>query len=100
MSQHPNARLTPRGRETLVSRIGSGAGVGQYARLRERGGEGGRPLLLHRPLQLGEAAQRLRRHPADVTHRRCKQRYGTQQLRIAKLSLSNGMILSGERVAT
>ena len=27
MSQHPNARLTPRGRETLVSRIGSGAGV-------------------------------------------------------------------------
>ena len=27
MSQHPNARLTPRGRETLVSRIESGVGV-------------------------------------------------------------------------
>ena len=32
MSQHPNARLTPRGRETLVSRIGSGAGVAETAR--------------------------------------------------------------------
>ena len=52
----------------------------QYARLRERGGEGRRPLLLHRPLQLGQAPQRLRRPPADVTHRRCKQRHGTQQL--------------------
>lgn len=27
MSQHPNARLTPKERKTLVSRIGSGAGV-------------------------------------------------------------------------
>lgn len=35
---------------------------------------------LHRPLQLGQAPQRLRRPPADVTHRRCKQRHGTQQL--------------------
>ena len=32
MTQHPNARLTPRGRETLVSRIGSGAGVAETAR--------------------------------------------------------------------
>lgn len=32
MSQHPNARLTPRGRETLVSRIRSGAGVAEAAR--------------------------------------------------------------------
>ena len=32
MSQHPNARLTPRGRETLVSRIGSGVGVAEAAR--------------------------------------------------------------------
>ena len=32
MSQHPNARLTPRGRETLVSRIESGAGVAEAAR--------------------------------------------------------------------
>ena len=32
MSQHPNARLTPRGRETLVSRIGSGAGVAEAER--------------------------------------------------------------------
>ena len=52
----------------------------QYARLRQRGGEGRRPLPLHRPLQLGQAPQRLRRPPADVTHRRCKQRHGTQHL--------------------
>ena len=32
MSQHPNARLTPRGRETLVSRIRSGVGVAEAAR--------------------------------------------------------------------
>ena len=32
MSQHPNARLTPKGRETLVSRIKSGAGVAETAR--------------------------------------------------------------------
>lgn len=32
MSQHPNARLTPRGRETLVSRVESGAGVADVAR--------------------------------------------------------------------
>lgn len=57
----------------------------QYARLRERGGEGRRPLPLHRPLQLGQAPQRLRRPPADVTHRRCKQRHGTQQLENTEL---------------
>lgn len=32
MSQHPNARLRPRGRETLVSRVESGAGVADVAR--------------------------------------------------------------------
>ena len=32
MSQHPNAKLTPRGRETLVSRIESGLGVAEAAR--------------------------------------------------------------------
>ena len=32
MSQHPNANLTPKGRETLVSRIGSGLGVAETAR--------------------------------------------------------------------
>lgn len=32
MSQHPNARLTPRGRETLVSRIESGTRVSEAAR--------------------------------------------------------------------
>lgn len=52
----------------------------QYARLRERGGEGCRPLRLHRPPRLGQASQRLRRPPADVAHRRCKQRLGTQRL--------------------
>lgn len=32
MEQHPNARLTPRGRETLVSRIESGLGVAETVR--------------------------------------------------------------------
>ncbi len=32
MEQHPNARLTPRGRETLVSRVESGLGVAEAAR--------------------------------------------------------------------
>ena len=32
MEQHPNARLTPRGREALVSRIESGLGVAETAR--------------------------------------------------------------------
>lgn len=32
MNQHPNARLTPRGRETLVSRIESGVPVAEAAR--------------------------------------------------------------------
>lgn len=32
MPQHPNAKLTPKGRETLVSRIGSGLGVAEAAR--------------------------------------------------------------------
>lgn len=32
MAQHPNARLTPRGRETLVSRVKSGAAVAEAAR--------------------------------------------------------------------
>lgn len=32
MSQHPNARLTPRGRETLVSRVAGGERVSDVAR--------------------------------------------------------------------
>ena len=32
MEQHPNAKLTPKGRETLVSRIESGLGVAEAAR--------------------------------------------------------------------
>ena len=32
MSQHPNARLTPKGRETLVSRVKAGLGVARTAR--------------------------------------------------------------------
>ena len=32
MSQHPNARLTPRGRETLVSRVAAGERVADVAR--------------------------------------------------------------------
>ncbi|WP_255202198.1 leucine zipper domain-containing protein, partial [Adlercreutzia caecimuris] len=47
MPSHPNAKLTPRGRETLVSRIESGVGVADAARQtackwlrRSRRGEG------------------------------------------------------------
>ena len=32
MSQHPNARLTPRGREALVSRVAAGERVSDVAR--------------------------------------------------------------------
>lgn len=32
MAQHPNAKLTPKGRETLVSRMESGIGVAEAAR--------------------------------------------------------------------
>lgn len=32
MCQHPNARLAPRGRETMVARIRGGEGVGEVAR--------------------------------------------------------------------
>ena len=32
MEQHPNARLTPRGRETLVARVAAGERVGEAAR--------------------------------------------------------------------
>lgn len=32
MSQHPNARLTSKGRETLVSRVKAGLGVARTAR--------------------------------------------------------------------
>lgn len=32
MSQHPNARLTPRGRQRLVERIEAGEAVGEAAR--------------------------------------------------------------------
>lgn len=32
MEQHPNARLAPRGHETLVSRVKSGLGVAEAAR--------------------------------------------------------------------
>ena len=95
MSQHPNARLTPRGRETLVSRVAGGERVSDVSRQmgvervmtdngpgyrgREfNGALAGRDLArLRRALQLGASAQRLREPPAHVAHRRRKQRHGT-----------------------
>ena len=78
MDQHPNARLTPRGRETLVSRIESGLGVAAAARQmgvsrqtaskwlrRSRSGEG----LSDR----GSRPRRLARStPRDVEDRVCE----------------------------
>lgn len=53
----------------------------QYARAWEsEGGEGLRPRPLPGALQLGPSAQRVRGPAPDVTHRRRKQRLGTQQL--------------------
>lgn len=80
MDQHPNARLTPRGRETLVSRIESGLGVAAAARQmgvsrqtaskwlrRSRSGEG-----------LSDRSSRPRRlarsTPRDVEDRVCEAR--------------------------
>ena len=56
------------------------AGVAVRPRLGERGVQGRGPGPLHRALQLGPPAQRVRGPAPDVTHRRCKQRLGTQQL--------------------
>ena len=52
----------------------------RYGRAREGEEEGSRPHLLHRPLQLGPPAQRVRGPPAHVAHRRRQQPIGTQQL--------------------
>ena len=54
MSQHPNARLTPRGRETLVSRIGSGVGVAEGASA--RGSSAGMRCTETRAVQLQSSA--------------------------------------------
>ena len=80
MEQHPNAKLTPKGRETLVSRIESGLGVAEAARQmgisrqtagkwlrRSRSGEG-----------LSDRSSRPRRlarlTPPDVEERVCEAR--------------------------
>lgn len=76
MEQHPNAKLTPRGRETLVSRIESGLGAAEATRQmgisrqtackwlrRSRSGEGlsdrnsrlGRPARLTPPCRASRA---------------------------------------------
>ena len=80
MSQHPNAKLTPRGRETLVSRIESGLGVAEAARQmgvsrqtagkwlrRSRSGEGLSDRS-SRPRRLARAT------PPDVEDRVCEAR--------------------------
>lgn len=53
----------------------------QYARAWEsEAPQGGGPGGLHGPLQLGQAARRLRGPAPDVTDPRRKQRHGTQHL--------------------
>lgn len=80
MEQHPNAKLTPKGRETLISRIESGLGVAEAARQmgisrqtagkwlrRSRSGEGlpDRSSRPRRPARLT---------PPDVEERVCEAR--------------------------
>ena len=86
MAQHPNAKLTPKGRETLVSRMESGIGVAEAARQmgvsrqtackwlrRSRSGEG-----------LSDRSSRPRRlarlTPADVEERVAAARRGMPRL--------------------
>lgn len=57
-------------------------GVAVRKGLGQRGREGVRPPGLHRALQLGPSAQRVRGPAAHVAHRRCKQPVGTQQLAV------------------
>ena len=73
MSQHPNARLTPRGRETLVSRIGSGAGVvdGQPHELRL--GVLGQELAEHVRRRMERDAETLDEAPLPLSIRMLEQ---------------------------
>ena len=91
MDQHPNARLTPRGRETLVSRIESGLGVAAAARqmgvsrqtaskwLRRSGSGEGLSDRGSRPRRLARST------PRDVEDRVCEAR---SSLLLAPLGLS------------
>lgn len=75
MSQHPNARLTPKGRETLVSRARSGVGVAEAVRQisTSRQTESKRPARSRRDEGLSSRSSRPRRlarlTPPDVEGR-------------------------------
>ena len=75
MSQHPNARLTPRGRELLVDRVRSGATVAETSRMagvsRQTGSKWRRRALGGEPLaDRGCRPRRLaRKTPPEVEER-------------------------------
>ncbi len=70
----------------------------QYARAWEsEGGEGLRPRPLPGALQLGPSAQRVRGPAPDVTHRRRKQRLGTQQLAGSQQVIETLLAIGGNR---
>ena len=77
MSQHPNAKLAPRGRETLVSRIEPGLGVAEAARQMgvSRQTAGKRPRRRKSGEGLFDRSRRPRRlaraTPPDVEERVC-----------------------------
>lgn len=91
MKQHPNARLTPRGRETLVSRVASGVSVAAVARQmgvsRQTAHKWLRRSRLGEPL--AERPSRPRRlarlTPPDVEERVCEAR---RSMLLAPLALS------------
>lgn len=96
MEQHPNARLTPRGRETLVSRIESGLGVAEAARQmgvsrqtaskwlrRSRSGEPCPTAIAARAGSRGPRRARSRTGSARRARRRRSPRPGCRRVRYA-----------------
>ena len=117
MLQRSNSRLAPRGRQRLVELVRAGESVSAVAReagvsrqtahkwiARAEAGEllsdrPSRPLSLRRPPRLGQAPQRLRGSPADISYLRCRQRHGTQQLASDGLEVTSGNCFSDELFA-
>ena len=71
MEQHPNAKLTPKGRETLVSRIESGLGVAEAARQMGNQPPDRRQVAAQEQVRRGALRPK---QPPDVEERVCEAR--------------------------